>query len=51
MWKVSLVRDFSRTFWLANVMELFEGAAYYGLNSVLAVYLTGSVASGGLGFG
>ena len=51
MGKVSLVRDFSRTFWLANVMELFEGAAYYGLNSVLAVYLTGSVASGGLGFG
>ena len=48
---VSLLRDFPRTFWVANVMELFERAAYYGLNSVLAVYLTGSVASGGLGFG
>nr|WP_320131341.1 MFS transporter [uncultured Holophaga sp.] len=42
---------FPRSFWTVNVMELFERAAYYGLNSVLAVYLTGSVASGGLGFG
>ncbi|MCX6553004.1 MAG: MFS transporter, partial [Acidobacteria bacterium] len=42
---------FPRTFWTANVMELFERAAYYGMNSVLAVYLTGSVAQGGLGFG
>ena len=42
---------FPRTFWVANVMELFERAAYYGLNSVLAVYLTASRATGGLGFG
>jgi dipeptide/tripeptide permease len=42
---------FPPTFWLANVMELFERAAYYGMNSVLAVYLTGSPAKGGLGFG
>ena len=49
MGKVSLVHDFSRTFWVANVMELFERAAYYGLNSVLAVYLTIGVAAGGLG--
>jgi len=41
---------FPRTFWTVNVMELFERGAYYGLNSVLAVYLTGSKASGGLGF-
>ena len=41
---------FPATFWTANVMELFERAAYYGMNSVLAVYLTGAVASGGLGF-
>jgi len=44
-------RAFNRTFWTANVMELFERAAYYGLNSVLAVYLTDAVARGGLGFG
>jgi len=43
-------RRFPRTFWVANVMELFERAAYYGMNSVLAVYLTGKVAEGGLGF-
>jgi POT family proton-dependent oligopeptide transporter len=50
MAKISLFRDYSRTFWTANVMELFERAAYYGLNSVLAGYLTLSVAEGGLGF-
>ncbi len=48
--KVSLTRDFPRTFWIANVMELFERAAYYGLMSVLAVYLTNRIADGGLGF-
>lgn len=31
-------------------MELFERAAYYGLNSVLAIYLTNNLADGGLGF-
>jgi POT family proton-dependent oligopeptide transporter len=41
---------FPSTFWVANVMELFERAAYYGMNSVLAVYLTSTVADGGLGF-
>jgi proton-dependent oligopeptide transporter, POT family len=40
---------FPATFWTANVMELFERAAYYGMNSVLAIYLASSVASGGLG--
>ena len=46
----SLVRSYTRSFWIANVMELFERAAYYGLNSVLAIYLTDAVAKGGLGF-
>ncbi len=41
---------FPPTFWVANVMELFERGAYYGMNSVLAVYLATSVAEGGLGF-
>ncbi|MEW6510612.1 MAG: MFS transporter [Bacteroidota bacterium] len=45
-----VLRSFPRVFWVANVMELFERAAYYGLNSVLAIYLTDTVASGGLGF-
>ncbi|MBM4060693.1 MAG: peptide MFS transporter [Planctomycetes bacterium] len=41
---------FPRTFWVANVMELFERGAYYGMNSVLAVYLSTKVDEGGLGF-
>jgi dipeptide/tripeptide permease len=31
---------FSSTFWLANLIELFERAAYYGCFIFLAVYLT-----------
>jgi proton-dependent oligopeptide transporter, POT family len=45
-----LLQTFPRVFWIANVMELFERAAYYGLNSVLAIYLSDSVQTGGLGF-
>jgi dipeptide/tripeptide permease len=50
MAKVNIFRDYSPTFWTANVMELFERAAYYGMNSILAGYLTLTVAEGGLGF-
>jgi len=50
MAKVDIIRDYPRTFWIANVMELFERAAYYGLNSILGGYLTMKVAEGGLGF-
>ncbi len=42
--------SFPRTFWVANVMELFERGAYYGMMSVLAVYLRMKTAEGGLGF-
>jgi dipeptide/tripeptide permease len=45
-----LLSSFPRVFWVANTMELFERAAYYGMNSVLAIYLTDSTQSGGLGF-
>jgi proton-dependent oligopeptide transporter, POT family len=45
-----LLKSFPSVFWTANVMELFERGAYYGMNSVLAIYLTNSVAEGGLGF-
>jgi len=50
MAKVNILRDYSPTFWTANVMELFERAAYYGMNSILGGYLTQAVAEGGLGF-
>lgn len=46
----SLLASYPKVFWVANVMELFERGAYYGMNSVLAVYLTNSVHEGGLGF-
>lgn len=42
--------SFPAVFWIANVMELFERGAYYGMNSVLAIYLTTSLISGGPGF-
>jgi POT family proton-dependent oligopeptide transporter len=45
-----LLKSFPRVFWIANTMELFERAAYYGMNSVLAIYLTNSIQTGGLGF-
>ena len=46
----SMIKSFPRSFWLANVMELFERGAYYGLNALLARYLSDRV-GGGLGFG
>jgi len=47
---LGLIGSYPRVFWVANVMELFERAAYYGLNSVLAIYLTDEVVNRGLGF-
>lgn len=47
--KISL-DDFPKTFWVANSMELFERLAWYGIFMVLALYLTGSVDEGALGF-
>jgi dipeptide/tripeptide permease len=41
---------FPRNFWVANTMELFERWAWYGLFNVLAIYLTSSIDTGGLGF-
>jgi dipeptide/tripeptide permease len=34
------LKRFPRTFWAANTIELFERIAYYGMNIVLAIYLT-----------
>ena len=44
----SLFKKFPGTFWIANVMELFERWAWYGMFSSLAVYLTISKNEGGL---
>jgi len=37
--KKNILTTFPRVFWTANMMEFFERGAYYGLNSVLAIYL------------
>ena len=43
-------RKFPGTFWTANIMELFERLAWYGIFVPLALYLTGSTDTGALGF-
>ncbi len=40
---------FPAEFWAANVMEIFERMGWYGFYAVSSLYLTGAVASGGLG--
>ena len=47
---MSFFKKFPRTFWVANVIELFERWAWYGLFVLFANYLTGSVSTGALGF-
>jgi len=37
---------FPRTFWVANSIELIERIAYYGMNIILAIYLTRRVGFG-----
>ena len=43
-------KSFPRNFWTAIVMEFFERGSYYGVMSVLSVYLVLSTVDGGLGF-
>jgi len=44
------LKEFPGTFWAANTMEIFERMAWYGFFAVSSLYITGSVAEGGLGF-
>jgi dipeptide/tripeptide permease len=48
--KKSVLKTFPKTYWVAVLLELFERGAYYGLNSVLAIYLALEVVNGGTGF-
>jgi dipeptide/tripeptide permease len=41
------IRGFNAVYWIANVMEMFERLAYYGLRTVLPVYMVLSVEAGG----
>lgn len=47
--KVTL-KDFPKMFWMAITFEFFERGSYYGVMSVLSVYLVLDAAHGGLGF-
>lgn len=44
------VKLFGRAFWSANVMEIIERWAYYGVRAVLSLYIVDAVAHGGLEF-
>ncbi|PKP42090.1 MAG: MFS transporter [Bacteroidetes bacterium HGW-Bacteroidetes-10] len=46
----SAIRSFPKTFWTVIVMEFLERGSYYGVMSVLGVFLILSGAEGGLGF-
>ena len=48
--KKSIFGSFPKNFWTVIVMEFFERGSYYGVMSVLSVYLVLSVNEGGLGF-
>jgi proton-dependent oligopeptide transporter, POT family len=43
-------RSFSKNYWVVIIMEFFERGSYYGVMSVLSVYLVLNTESGGLGF-
>lgn len=47
---MSIFSKFPRTFWVANVIELFERWAWYGFFMLFATYLTSSTDMGGLEF-
>jgi dipeptide/tripeptide permease len=47
---MNTVKKFPHTFWIANVIELFERWAWYGFFLLFANYLTGSSDMGGLEF-
>jgi dipeptide/tripeptide permease len=47
---IQTLGSFKKTFWIASAMELFERWAWYGIFTLLAIYLVGSTDEGGLGF-
>jgi dipeptide/tripeptide permease len=47
---IEQVKSFARPFWAANVMELIERFAYYGVRVVVPIYIASSEDPGGLHF-
>lgn len=50
MKKQTIFNMFSKNYWTVIIMEFFERGAYYGVMSVLSVYMVMNTADGGLGF-
>jgi len=48
--KIGVFKSFPKNFWTVIVMEFFERGSYYGVMSVLSVYLILDINQGGLGF-
>ncbi len=46
----SAKKGFSKNYWTVIMMEFFERGSYYGVMSVLSVYLVLNINEGGLGF-
>ncbi|MCX6236608.1 MAG: MFS transporter [Bacteroidia bacterium] len=46
----NVLKKYPTTFWVANMMELFERWAWYGFYIIFALYLTNSTDEGALGF-
>ncbi|MFH0881967.1 MAG: MFS transporter [bacterium] len=42
------LKSFSRYFWVANMMEMFERLAFYGVRAVVGLYIVDAAARGGL---
>ncbi|MBZ0266391.1 MFS transporter [bacterium] len=42
------LRSFPGSFWTANLMEMFERLAYFGVRAVVGIYIVDAAAAGGL---
>ncbi|MCH7812629.1 MAG: MFS transporter [Planctomycetes bacterium] len=47
---IAQVKSYPAQFWVVNTMEIFERMSWYGWFTVMALYVTGTTATGGLGF-
>ena len=47
---IAQIKSYPATFWVANTMEIFERMSWYGMFTVLALYVTAPTQTGGLGF-
>ena len=45
---IGTIKSYPRTFWVTNTMEIFERMSWYGMFTVMALYVTAPTATGGL---